>query len=199
VPVGRTWITSGAVDGLTRLALKAQAGDGESMRSFVGATYEQVWRLCAHLVDQSSADDLAQETFTRAVRALPRFAAASSARTWLWAIARHSCIDELRERDRRRRRDRSLRAMASVDRPAPDAGQEAVVADLLSRLEFERRNALVLTQILGLSYEEAAGVCGCPVGTIRSRVARARADLLAALGGSGPGAFAKAGDEASLA
>ena len=51
---------------------------------------------------------------------------------------------------------------------------------LLDGLDPERREALVLTQILGLSYVEAAGVCGCPIGTIRSRVARARDDLLRA-------------------
>jgi RNA polymerase sigma-70 factor (ECF subfamily) len=53
---------------------------------------------------------------------------------------------------------------------------------LVAALEPERREAFVLTQVVGLSYAEAAEVCACPVGTIRSRVARARADLVAALG-----------------
>jgi RNA polymerase sigma-70 factor (ECF subfamily) len=52
---------------------------------------------------------------------------------------------------------------------------------LLRTLDPDRRAALVLTQLLGLSYEEAPEVCGCPVGTIRSRVSRARADLVAAM------------------
>ncbi len=56
------------------------------------------------------------------------------------------------------------------------------VADLLARLDPDRREAFVLTQLLGLPYAEAAEVAGCPVGTIRSRVARARADLVDALG-----------------
>ena len=51
---------------------------------------------------------------------------------------------------------------------------------LLDGLESDRRDALVLTQVLGLSYAEAAEVCGCPTGTIRSRVARAREDLITA-------------------
>jgi RNA polymerase sigma-70 factor (ECF subfamily) len=54
---------------------------------------------------------------------------------------------------------------------------------LVAALEPERREAFVLTQVVGLSYAEAADVCSCPVGTIRSRVARARADLVSALGG----------------
>ncbi len=54
---------------------------------------------------------------------------------------------------------------------------------LVAGLEPERREAFVLTQVVGLSYAEAADVCSCPVGTIRSRVARARADLVDGLGG----------------
>ena len=57
----------------------------------------------------------------------------------------------------------------------------AAVTDLLGRLEPDRREAFVLTQLLGLSYAEAAEVAGCPVGTIRSRVSRARGDLVDAL------------------
>jgi RNA polymerase sigma-70 factor (ECF subfamily) len=66
-----------------------------------------------------------------------------------------------------------------VDDPAGSVAMRALVA----ALERERREAFVLTQVLGLSYAEAADVCACPVGTIRSRVARARADLVDALGG----------------
>lgn len=56
------------------------------------------------------------------------------------------------------------------------------MADLVDSLDPDRRSAFVLTQVIGLSYEEAAAVVGCPIGTIRSRVARARADLVEALG-----------------
>jgi RNA polymerase sigma-70 factor (ECF subfamily) len=68
------------------------------------------------------------------------------------------------------------------DDVADHAGSVAVRA-LIADLETERREAFVLTQVLGLSYAEAADVCSCPVGTIRSRVARARADLVAGLDG----------------
>ena len=64
---------------------------------------------------------------------------------------------------------------------ADRVGEHATVADLLQRLTADRRETFVLTQLLGLSYAEAAEVSGCPVGTIRSRVARARADLVQAL------------------
>jgi RNA polymerase sigma-70 factor (ECF subfamily) len=64
---------------------------------------------------------------------------------------------------------------------ADRTAEGVVVADLLARLDPDRREAFVLTQLLGLSYAEAAEVAGCPVGTIRSRVARARADLIDSL------------------
>jgi RNA polymerase sigma-70 factor (ECF subfamily) len=64
---------------------------------------------------------------------------------------------------------------------ADRVGESAAVGDLLARLDADRREAFVLTQVVGMSYAEAAEVAGCPVGTIRSRVARARADLVAAL------------------
>jgi RNA polymerase sigma-70 factor (ECF subfamily) len=70
-------------------------------------------------------------------------------------------------------------------RPAEETASSpeatVVLADALARLDDDRRAAFVLTQGLGLSYEDAGAVCGCPVGTIRSRVARARGDLVAAL------------------
>ena len=75
----------------------------------------------------------------------------------------------------------SWRALLSDEPTVPDASQDIAIADLLARLEPLRRTALVLTQTLGLSYDEAAQVCECPPGTIRSRVARARADLISYL------------------
>jgi RNA polymerase sigma-70 factor (ECF subfamily) len=138
-------------------------------------------------VDEQCADDLAQDAFLRAVRAMPTFRAEASARTWLLAIARNTCMDELRTRSRRRRRDAALLAGATASElVTTGAGYEVGTADMLARLAPERREAFVLTQLLGLSYNEAAQVCGCPPGTIRSRVARARGDLITALADAGP-------------
>ncbi len=165
-----------AVDPLTRLALRARAGDADALGEFVETGYEQVWRLCATLVGRQEADDASQETFVRAVRSLPQFRGESSAQTWLLAISRHVCIDELRGRARRRRRDTALEN--SQEPLEADVGAGVTAADLIGRLDHDRRAAFVLTQVLGLSYDEAARVCECPPGTIRSRVARAHADLV---------------------
>jgi RNA polymerase sigma-70 factor (ECF subfamily) len=169
------------VDVLTRLALAARDGDASALNRLIEGSYGQVWRLCAKLVDEQCADDLAQESFLRAVRSLPTFRGEASALTWLLAVARNTCMDELRTRIRLRRRDESLMALRSVDNVEVDTSLEMALHDILARLNPERREAFVLTRMLGLSYDEAAEVCACPTGTIRSRVARARADMLAAL------------------
>jgi len=66
----------------------------------------------------------------------------------------------------------------------PDPAGASALGQLVEGLDLDRRAAFVLTQLLGLTYAEAAAACGVPVGTIRSRVARAREDLLAALAGT---------------
>ena len=164
-----------AVDPLTRLAQRARAGDGPALGQFVEASYQEVWRLCANLVDNDVAEDLCQETFARAVRALAKFRGDSSARTWLLCIARNTCADELRARTLRRRREPTT--TGTSDATLADASGDITMGDLVSRLGADRRAAFVLTQVIGLSYTEAASVCDCPVGTVRSRVARARWDL----------------------
>ena len=172
------------VDELTALALAAGRGDRPALDRFVRASQREVWRLVAHLAGVGLADDLTQETYLRAIPSLARFAGRSTARTWLLSIARHVVVDHIRSLRSRPRTTRSVdwteaadQRQAATHRAA--AGFEDVVElnVLLDQLDPDRREALVLTQILGLPYAEAAEVCGCPVGTIRSRIARARADL----------------------
>ncbi|MFE9691436.1 sigma-70 family RNA polymerase sigma factor [Micromonospora sp. NPDC005806] len=178
----RTAGPDAARDHATHWALAARDGDPTAQAAFVRATQAEVWRFAAALVDPDSADDLTQETYLRAFRALPGFEGRSSARTWLLGIARRACADHLRTVVRRRRLDQRLAAHAATDRPYPDPAGQLGATDLVSRLPADRRAAFVLTQLLGLSYAEAAAVEGVPVGTIRSRVARARGDLVDAAG-----------------
>ena len=177
------------MDELDRFAADATAGDPLAAAALVRATQTDVWRLCAALGDRDSAEDLTQETYLRAFGSLHRFEGRSSLRTWLLAVARRVCADALRARRRRP----SLVGLDPLDVEVGDGvdrvGESAAVGDLLVRLEADRREAFVLTQVVGLSYAEAAEVAGCPVGTIRSRVARARADLVAALGDDEAAAF----------
>ena len=170
-------------DELTLAALRARAGDQHAAEEFVRRAQADVWRLCAHLGSPADADDLTQETFARAFGSLHRFAGRSSARTWLLSIARRVCADAIRNR-------RPVTLLADPEPADPKLAERSTdPADtvslrlVLDAIEPAFREAFVLTQVLGLSYPEAADVVGCPVGTIRSRVARARDALVAGLGG----------------
>jgi RNA polymerase sigma-70 factor (ECF subfamily) len=167
------------MDDLTRLALAAKDGDRTALSSFVRRSQADVWRFCAHAGDRDAADDLTQETFLRAIGALRSFRGESSARTWLLSVAARVCADAVRKS----KRQRALLDRFRVNRPptlVADHAGAVDLDDLVAALEPQRRAAFVLTQVLGLSYEETAEVCGCPVGTIRSRVGRARMDLVKA-------------------
>lgn len=170
---------------VTGWALAAAAGDRTALTAFVQATQRDVHRFLTHLHGADGAEDLAQETYLRALRSLPRFAARASARTWLLSIARRVAIDHIRAAQAR------PRTTATEDWEAVDAGRaprspgledQIALHGLIAALDRDRREAFVLTQLLDLSYAEAAQVSGCPVGTIRSRVARAREDLVRGMG-----------------
>jgi len=162
-----------AVDAWTELACAARDGrDDRALEAFVRATQADVWRLCAHLGDRDRADDLAQEVYARVLRSLRGFRGESSVRPWLFSIVRRVVADDIEVRQRRRR-EPVVYAGVQLDHQ----GEIALTA-LLAELDEDRRAAFVLTQLLGYPYAEAAQLCGCPVGTIRSRVARAREQLV---------------------
>jgi RNA polymerase sigma-70 factor (ECF subfamily) len=93
--------------------------------------------------------------------------------------------DDIASRQRRRSRQSDLRA-DSAEPTAPDHQGRVTLEHLLDCLDADRRAAFVLTQLLGYSYAEAAETCQVPVGTIRSRVARARGDLIELVGDAEP-------------
>ena len=171
------------MDEVTELALAAAAGDGDALAHFVRATQADVWRFCAHLSDRGSADDLTQDVYARAIPALSRFHGQAGARAWLLTIARRTVADHIRRQQRRRR----LPTAAEDVAPTAAGDEQVALLAVIAQLENDRRVAFVLTQLLGLSYAEAAQVCRCPVGTIRSRIARARDDLVAAISDDGDG------------
>jgi RNA polymerase sigma-70 factor (ECF subfamily) len=171
------------VDRLTSLLVAARDGDRVALERFVAETQADVWRLCRYLGDERAADDLAQETYERAIGSLHRYRADGPARGWLLTIARRVCADHARRAVRRRRIDQQVLRSATAGSLAgtvvsPDGSGQVDLDDLLGALDDDRRAAFVLTQVLGLHYDEAAEVLGCPIGTVRSRVSRARADLV---------------------
>jgi RNA polymerase sigma-70 factor (ECF subfamily) len=173
------------VDQLTRLALDAAAGDALSLEGFVRCSQADVLRLAALLVDRDAAEDVTQEVYLRAIPALRRYRGDAPARVWLLGIARRTCADVLRRRDRDRRRARRLAAEPRDGMVVAEPAGKVALDLLVAGLDEDRRTAFVLTQVLGLAYAEAAEVAGVPIGTIRSRVARAREDLVDAAGAAG--------------
>jgi RNA polymerase sigma-70 factor (ECF subfamily) len=190
------------VDHLTRLLIAARDGDRVALERFVAETQADVWRMCRYLGDVHYADDLAQETYERAIGSIHRFRADGSARGWLLTIARRTCVDHTRRAVRRRRLDQAVLHNAtagSLDGSvvAPDPSGRVDLDEVVAHLDDDRRSAFVLTQILGMPYDEVAEVLDCPIGTVRSRVSRARRDLVdmlrepdAGADGGADGAFA---------
>jgi RNA polymerase sigma-70 factor (ECF subfamily) len=134
--------------------------------------------------DAARAEDFVQETLLRAFRTRDRFEPGTSQRAWLLAILRRFAIDQHR-RERARPRERSL--VQGSDRPLCDetithdgvagAALGEAVEHALAQLPTSWRHALLLGDVEDLSYREVATVLGCPIGTVRSRISRARAAL----------------------
>jgi RNA polymerase sigma-70 factor (ECF subfamily) len=172
------------------------AGDEQACADLVGSHQRMVYQLALHLLaDHNEALDLSQEVFLQVFRTLPRFRAQSSLRTWIYRIV----VNQAKNRQRWwRRRHRASQVsldehvLAHGELPAngngisPDRvfGQRELAArlkDALLGLPFDQRTAIVLREIDGLSYEEIAFSQGVAVGTVKSRLARAREILRAEL------------------
>ena len=149
-----------------------------SMRAFARS-------LCRN---RAEADDLAQTAMMNAWRARRSYMPGTNLRAWLYTILRNQYISE-RRRAVNRLTDTNV---DDVVLPSPHNQEASVemndVQAALARLPEEQREALILVGAAGFAYHEAAALCGCAVGTIKSRVARARRALAAILGEPGPGA-----------
>ncbi len=139
------------------------------------------------LGDRDRTDDILQEAYVKAFRALGRFRGESSLSTWLYRITYNACMDELR----RQRTVTPASPDDSPERPSalPDPADTAVergdLAAALAALPAEQRAVVLLVDADGLDYSEAGEVLGIPPGTVGSRLSRARAALRAALGVEG--------------
>jgi RNA polymerase sigma-70 factor (ECF subfamily) len=163
------------MDLLTSTALKARDGDRVALEGLMRLVQGDVWRLCKYMVDAQSADDLAQDALIKMIGSLHRVTAEHNVRAWTLGIARHTCLDEIRRRQRRRKLQKDYEGTRPVLVSAEDSSLD--LRELIAHIDVDRRDAFVLTQLVGLSYEEVAEMCECPIGTVRSRVARARLDL----------------------
>jgi RNA polymerase sigma-70 factor (ECF subfamily) len=189
-----SWADTG--DREAALITQCVAGDEQACADLVSAHQRMVYQLALHLLaDHNEALDLSQEVFLQVFRTLPRFRAQSSLRTWIYRI----CVNQAKNRQRWWRR-RHRASQVSLDehiqahgelashgngiQPDRVFGQRELAERLkqaLLVLPFDQRTAIVLREIDGLSYEEIAFSQGVAVGTVKSRLARAREVLRAEL------------------
>lgn len=162
--------------------LVAAARDG-SLRAFeelVRRYQGQVWRLSFQLLrDETLADDVTQDAFVRAYRFLSRYRGDSKFTTWMFTITRNCALDELRRAGRRRHLSEKLGSERDEARSDHAVGVE--VREAVSALPLELREPIVLIDMFGLSYREVSAMVRAPVGTVKSRVHRARELLSIAL------------------
>ena len=189
-----TWADAGDREAV--LVAQCIAGDDSACARLVAEHQRMVYQLSFHLLaDHNDALDLSQDVFLQVFRMLPRFRAQSSLKTWIYRIV----VNQARNRQRWwRRRFRSsqvsldqhveqhgeLPATATANEPDRVLGRRELAARLttaLLALPFDQRSALVLREMDGLSYEEIAFSQGVAVGTVKSRLARARELLRAEL------------------
>ena len=139
--------------------------------------------------DRSAGEDLVQDTVLRALDKSDHFTMGTNLRAWLYTIMRNQFINGLRRRQRERLTDIDDDLLDNLDAVAANQEHVLVLKDLMRAmgdLRPEQRQALHLVIADGLSYDEVAQICDCPVGTVRSRIARARRELEVRLMGETP-------------
>jgi len=185
-----TWSEVGSRE--AALVQRCAVGDDEACGELVAEHQRMVYQLGVHLLgDHNEALDLAQEVFLRVFRTIHRFRGQSTLRTWIYRIVLNQARNRMRWWRRRHRAqqvslDEHIRNHGDVPAPgnpaAPDRlyGQKQLAAKIwqaLDGLPFDQRSAIVLREIDGLSYEEIAFSLDIAVGTVKSRLARAREAL----------------------
>ena len=169
------------------LLRKAQRGDPEAFGRLMEPLEQLVWRVCWHYTgDREASSDCGQEAMIRIWRALDSYRGDCAFESWVYQIAANCCMDWLRKK----KRDRSVSIEPMKDQgfdPADTSpGTEAQVIakderrrlrEAIALLPEDQREALVLTQLERVSYEEAARMLDISEGTVKSRVNRAKARL----------------------
>lgn len=170
------------------LVARVQQGDKKAFDILVLKYQNRLMKLIAsYLRDPDEVLDVAQEAFVKAYRALPKFRGDSAFYTWLYRIAINTAKNYLVAQGRRPpdvdieasdavQSDRAseLKDMASPEHMMLRDEIEETVFDAIEQLPEDLRTAVTLRELEGLSYEEIADVMGCPIGTVRSRIFRAR-------------------------
>ncbi len=172
-----------------QLVERAQRGDKHAFELLVTKYQRKLIRLLSRFIrDSSEVEDVAQEAFIKAYRALPSFRGDSAFYTWLYRIGINTAKNYLVAAGRRAPTSTSMDAEEAEDLGESELLQDvntpenqmmsrqvaATVNQTLDKLPEELRTAITLREMEGLSYEEIASIMKCPIGTVRSRIFRAR-------------------------
>jgi len=165
------------------LLARLRAGDPRAFEELVIGYQHRVFGVALRMLgNRAEAEEIAQEVFLRAHRAVADFRGEARLGTWLYGIASRLCLNRLGSPDRRMARGDAL--LADVTATTPDAAAELERAELdaalrtaIAELPEERRLVLVLRDVEGLSYEQIAEALAVDPGTVRSRLHRARMQL----------------------
>ena len=172
-----------------QLVERVQRGDKRAFDLLVAKYQRKLFRLLSRLIrDQAEIEDVAQESFIKAYRALPNFRGESAFYTWLYRIAINTAKNYLVAQGRRAptrteteiedaenfEYGDSLRTEDTPDRMLLSKQVAEAVNRAIERLPEDLRTAIVLRELEGLSYDEIAASMNCPIGTVRSRIFRAR-------------------------
>lgn len=160
---------------------RAQAGDLRAFDTLVREYQADVWRFAYHLTrDRTRADDVTQESFLRVFRAMRTFRGDAKFSSWLLRIVRNCAMDSYRARGR----EAPVLARPEGEGTLPPAASTGAVEermglqDAIRRLPMELREPFVVIEVLGFTYRESAVILGTKLGTIKSRMHRARAALI---------------------
>lgn len=170
------------------LVERVQAGERQAFDLLVSKYQRRLMRLVSRIVhDPAEAEDVVQETFIKAFRALRHFRGDSAFYTWLYRIGINTAKNFLVNQGRRppTSTEADLEAAAQgegeqlrdINTPESVLASKQIVAtvnEAMDALPLDLRTAIVLREIEGLSYEEISAIMGCPIGTVRSRIFRAR-------------------------
>ena len=170
---------------------RARRGDADAFEQLVVAYRDQVFRLALRMCgNEADADEVAQEAFLSAWKALPNFRGDSRFSTWLYQLTSHAAIDLMRREKRQIAAEDITEVSASDPGPSPQQQAERsetrqAVRDAMGQLSPEYRQIVVLRFLQELSYEEIGAVLKLPPGTVKSRLNRAKSQLKDILSKSG--------------
>jgi len=184
--IGRETAGTGIDVGERQLVEEARRGDARAFEALVVKHQDRIYRFVQRLVGPEAVEDIAQEVFIRAYRSLGDFKGESSFYTWLYKIALNLCRNHYRSKGRRPPAEELDDNAAGPQFETPGGNPEENVFrrefwETLRReldgLPPEQREAVVLCDLEGMSYEEMAEMMGVPIGTVRSRIFRGRRAL----------------------